>query len=167
MRTRSGRIILILLVAACSSGHSEPPFTPSPDLNQSHPFLQGDWSGLARSNAGGPPMEAGIRLLLPTGPDPSTGSAPSAVISGVWGGSGSFQADGYRVHITMWSSAYGQCVMNLRVSQDHQTLTGSYVATLVSGAPRDAGTIELSLPPLPVSIEVYETPELLLVIRSR
>lgn len=162
--------ILLLLAVACSGGSSEPSFVPSPDLNQSHPFLAGDWGGLARSNAGGPAMGMGMQLLAAPLARPSTGSVGGVAINTLFGGSaGGYQADGDRVRVSILApvGVNEVCDLDLRVSPDHQTMTGTYRITLGSGAPRDAGTVELSLPTLPVTIEVYETPEVLLVIRRK
>lgn len=162
------RLLAILAVnlAACGGGGGRP-FTPSPDLAASHAWLQGAWFGEAQAN--GLDYPTALVFLAAIQPASSTAANFACDVPGIASVGTAVQADGDRLrwsatadgYLSKWTATAEQrfvlrCNWRIVEAPSPALVGQTGTATLTrSGGP--ATTV--------LELEVYERPDLLLIVR--
>lgn len=156
---------ILALLASCGGGGGGSSFTPSLDLDTTHPWLRAEWVGTG-SVRGGIESGGSIDIFFPR--QPSTTDYLSCIVDlGGSSGEGRVQASGSQVRGDAFR-ADGRLEFVATVSGDHQRLVGTYkrwIYAVSQTDPSETGSFSLVRQPTE-TVEVYRAPGWLIVVRE-
>lgn len=162
---RSASAFVLFALSACSGGGGHT-FTPSADLDVSHPWLRGDWIGTSRSNQTGEQKPAELLVFFPAHISTSDQLSFDLSISGgsQTFGEGTLQADGLEVR---GSEPLSGLSFVATMTSDHTRAIGRYTVAN-GGSPDSSGTFDVTKPlSHSLTIDTIETPTWSLRIETR